>query len=409
MTVFANDEAMVSWFQKLLGYLITGEVDERLFFVLVGITHTTHHINGKGIVGNLISCLLNAMVSKLDKSVLLDGIDTNQLAKLSGCRVAHINGASWTHLTHQDKMDTNAIRQLIYGDSITHKCLVTANQVPRLINNEDVDNAHIRTRIMCIPFPAPFTNSGTPYVCHHDHGMDIKLVQHLPHLLTWVVQGAVKWYASKDLVTSMPKSVYTLENACTYSDSDIDTIKNVPHPLQDQETFQFIFEKGFSKYHYLNIMDNVFAEFLKTNVFRGKNYQLRDLFIDGCSVNSKRYFKFMYDGSPYLATVSSVAGYNTDWLTIKLCNVSFKYLTTANKLEPPLVSLSPSTNIPYLTSIVDAAKPYFSSARVSFNVHECRLDMKFFPKDTSKTPSMIVTYEPGYPFMDNEAEEWRFS
>lgn len=66
MTVFANDEAMVSWFQKLLGYLITGEVDERLFFVLVGITHTTHHINGKGIVGNLISCLLNAMVSKLD-------------------------------------------------------------------------------------------------------------------------------------------------------------------------------------------------------------------------------------------------------------------------------------------------------------------------------------------------------
>lgn len=145
-------------------------------------------------------------------------------------------------------------------------------------------------------------------------------------------------------------------------------------------------------------------------MFRGQNYQLRDLF----SVKTKRYFNFDHLSIPYLATVFTVEGSDTDWLNIKLCNDGFEYLAKPGKpisrhRSDKWVSLPPDNVAPYFPCIEAAAKPYFSSARTFYNIHECRLDMKFFPKDTSKTPSMIVTYEPGYPFMDNEAEEWRFS
>lgn len=214
MTTFAQDEAMVNWFQKLLGYLITGEVDEHMFFIFVGFGS-----NGKSVIVNLIQCLLSEMFTNLDKSILLDGIDTHskqftsRLAKLKGCRVAHIGD-----LELEDKFDTDALQQLIdkNRDSITHKCVVTANRVPAF--NTVMDKA-IANNIMCIPFQVTFTNLGfkkpTLYLRQYGHELDDKLKQHLPSFLTWAVQGAVKWYATKDLVSSAPKSVYTLGNPCT--------------------------------------------------------------------------------------------------------------------------------------------------------------------------------------------------
>jgi len=173
-----------------------------------------------------------------------------------------------------------------------------------------------------------------------------------------------------------------------------------------QETFQVLCEAALSKHHNLNLLDTVFKAFLMTNVFRGQNYQLRDLFL----VKSRRYFKFEHMSIPYLATVFTVEGHDADWLNIKLCNDGFEYLAKPGKpisrhCSDKWVSLPPGNVLPYFTSTVAAAKPYFSSARVFYNVHECRLDMKFFPKDTNTTPAMIVTYEPGYPYMDEEAEE----
>lgn len=174
-----------------------------------------------------------------------------------------------------------------------------------------------------------------------------------------------------------------------------------------KETFQLLFEAALSKHHNLNLLDTVFDGFLKTNVFRGQNYQLCDLF----SVKSKRYFKFEHMSIPYLATVFTVEGHDTDWLNIKLCNGGFEYLAKPGKpisrhQSDQWVSLPPGNVLPCFTSIVAAAKPYFSSARIFYNAYECRIDMKFFPKDPNKTPAMVVTYEPGYPFMDDEAEEW---
>lgn len=230
MTIFAQDEAMVSWFQKLLGYLITGEVDEHLFFIFVGVGN-----NGKSVIVNLIQCLLSEMFTNLDKSILLDGIDTHsnnfkmRLAKLKGCRVAHIGD-----LELEDKFDTDALLQLIDGDCITHKCVVTANRVPAF--NTVMDKA-IADNIMCIPFQVTFTKIPPPgylgftkptlYVRQYDHELEDKLKQHLPNFLTWAVQGAVKWYATKDLVyVCAPKSVYTLGNPCTQSDLANDLIND---------------------------------------------------------------------------------------------------------------------------------------------------------------------------------------
>jgi phage/plasmid-associated DNA primase len=66
-------------------------------------------------------------------------------------------------------------------------------------------------RLLCIHFPVTFTDlEGAPPTLFRrqcDKGLKAKLQSKTPEILKWFVDGAVAWYASKNLKASAPEKV----------------------------------------------------------------------------------------------------------------------------------------------------------------------------------------------------------
>lgn len=58
--------------------------------------------------------------------------------------------------------------------------------------------------------------------------------------------------------------------------------------------------------------------------------------------------------------------------------------------------------MPQFPFLASAVRSQYSTARVYYNYQQQRLDMKLYPRSVA-TPGLMVTYEPGYPYMDDKA------
>lgn len=77
-------------------------------------------------------------------------------------------------------------------------------------------------------------------------------------------------------------------------------------------------------YYNFETLDQIFVDFLDTNIHQGKTATLNDLLLlkDGNPV----YFLYEHAQSKYLASVFCVKHYDGDWLNIKLCNNDVRFL-----------------------------------------------------------------------------------
>lgn len=174
-------------------------------------------------------------------------------------------------------------------------------------------------------------------------------------------------------------------------------------PAGVHKSFQMLLEDALSQYTRLSLLDEVFKGFIQTNKHQGRHYSVEDLL----SIDHKQGFFFEHHSIPYLATVDLHRGPDIDWLTIKLCNSSFHYIAKLG----PLISRPNSESwvaleadhvmqqFPFLSA---AANTFYDTARLFYNYQEKRLDMKLYPRSAA-TPGLMVTFEPGYPYMDDLA------
>lgn len=161
----------------------------------------------------------------------------------------------------------------------------------------------------------------------------------------------------------------------------------------------------------MGLLDSVFEGFIKTNKHRQRHYTMGDLFSIARSP-FKHYFRFEHLSIPYLATVFTYKGYDYDWLNIKLCNNGFVYTPragdaiTRHKSDTWIV-LPASEALKWFSFLSSTVKPFYKSARVFYNYAEQRTDIKLYPTAPS-TPALLVTFEPGSPYMDDNFEPGNF-
>ena len=214
-SIMADDMDMVSFMQKLLGYAITGEISEEILAIF-----TAGGRNGKGLLMQAIADLMGTFYVEMNCSVIVSrqvaNIDSER-GKLHGARIAVFN-----ELSQGEKLKANEVQQLTGGDGIPatpkyrHPMTITprflmiicTNHMPELT---DVVMAMIE-RTIVVPFPVTFADlvegeQPTATRRQRDNELKGKLKADQTGLLRWLVDGAVAWYASKDLKRNAPAKV----------------------------------------------------------------------------------------------------------------------------------------------------------------------------------------------------------
>jgi putative DNA primase/helicase len=227
MTIMADDPVMTEYLQKVLGYGITGEVSEEAFMIF-----TSSGRNGKGVVTQQLMSIMGPYYVEMNPAIIVDRQVSNiesERGKLLGSRLAVFN-----ELRVGERLKTNEVQLLSGGDGIParpvfkdpitiiprHLCILVTNHLPQL---SEVIPA-IQQRLLCIKFPVTFVDLApgeqpTKFRRPRNDELKGRLAGDRKGVFRWLVEGAVKWYATKDLKKNAPAQVKEA-NEAYFQDQD---------------------------------------------------------------------------------------------------------------------------------------------------------------------------------------------
>ena len=221
-SIFNNNEDVIRFMQRLLGYGLTGHTTAQVWAIWTGVGS-----NGKSLLLELMGNLLGpGMFGVPPKEVFFQGGKQTQ----AGGHTAHLHTLKGKLMIAReernltDQLDTALIKQMTGGSMITsraphqatydtfmptHLPILACNQLPAI--NVD-DQAELR-RLIVTPFNNIYAgpDDRVPYNPNNArHRLkDPKLSEKLStpdaqqQLLTWLVKGAMEWY-NKGLGTQPP-------------------------------------------------------------------------------------------------------------------------------------------------------------------------------------------------------------
>jgi len=190
--VFNNDQELISFIQRAVGYSLTGDTSEQCFFFLFGSGR-----NGKSTFTNAIAALLGDYYRKTQSSNLMikqnSGAPTDGIAALVGARFV-----SASELARGQKLNEEIVKDLtgggdmiparkLYRDEFTFKPVLKlwmyGNEKPQIRET----NEAIWRRVRLIPFTVTIPENEV------DPFLPDKLLIELPGILAWAVQGCLEW------------------------------------------------------------------------------------------------------------------------------------------------------------------------------------------------------------------------
>jgi P4 family phage/plasmid primase-like protien len=218
--IFAGDSVLMEYVQRAIGYSLTAETSEHVFFLCYG-----EGSNGKSTLLETIQGLLGELAGTIRTEALMQhkftshGGHNEDIATLLGKRFA---SASETEAGHH--FAEAALKQLTGGDTITasrkygrafsfnptFKLWITANHRPNIGGMD----AGIWRRVREIPFTEHIQKA------ERDLNLKAKLQAEYEGILAWAVEGAVRWYA--EALGSCP----AVERATDAYRSEQDTVAN---------------------------------------------------------------------------------------------------------------------------------------------------------------------------------------
>lgn len=190
--VFNNNEELIHYIQKAVGYSATGSVKEQVMFILYG-----NGRNGKSVFINTIADILGTYAETMNVSSIMvknnNGANSD-IARLEGARLVISSEAN-----EGSRLDEGLLKQLTGGDKIVARHLygnefefnpefklwMATNHKP-LIRGTDEG---IWRRIMLIPFTVQIPKDKV------DKDLKYKLQREGTGILNWIVQGAMMWQA----------------------------------------------------------------------------------------------------------------------------------------------------------------------------------------------------------------------
>ncbi|GAX07084.1 phage primase [Secundilactobacillus pentosiphilus] len=223
--IFGNNQELIDYVQKAVGYSLTGSTKEQVMFILYG-----NGRNGKSIFIDTISDALGSYA----KSMQADSIMVKQSSGSANSDIARLEGARLVTSSEPNdglRLDEGLVKQLTGGDTVTARFLygkefefkpefklwLATNHKPIIRGTDD----GIWRRLMLIPFAVKIPDNRV------DKDLKYKLQREEVGILNWMVEGALKWQreglippqivqqASKDYRNEMDVTSEFIEECCT--------------------------------------------------------------------------------------------------------------------------------------------------------------------------------------------------
>lgn len=190
--IFVGDADLIALIQRAVGYCLTGDVSERVFFICHG-----EGRNGKSTFLETLGSLLGHDYAKSTRPEMLMRQErhsgpNNEVAGLRGHRFV------WSVETRdRERLDEGRVKALTGGDRITARLLyrepftfvpqfklwLGTNHPPVITESAEA----IWDRVRLIPFRRRFTEE------EQDKQLKEKLLQELPGILNWALEGCRMW------------------------------------------------------------------------------------------------------------------------------------------------------------------------------------------------------------------------
>lgn len=192
-TIFDGDQDVIDFLQRCIGYSLTGDTSEQVFFFLHG-----SGSNGKSTVLNVVREIIGGYGLQTQPEVLMarKGVNpsgpTPELARLAGPRFVVANETE-----DGQRFAESLVKQLTGGDAITARVLhgepfdfipqfklwLAGNHKP-IIRGDDYG---IWRRIILLPFARQFSCK------EKDKKLPEKLRNEYPGILNWMIAGTAAW------------------------------------------------------------------------------------------------------------------------------------------------------------------------------------------------------------------------
>ncbi|MFA5187097.1 MAG: phage/plasmid primase, P4 family [Patescibacteria group bacterium] len=219
--VFGGDHDLIDWIQRAVGYSITGETREQVFFFCHG-----RGANGKsrflGAIRNAMGSFTGGYVVCLPFSTFTNSNPNAipaDLAMLPGARIATasetVGRAAFNEerlklISGEDPITARNLHESFFTFVSTAKLWLSANDKPRVTD----DSPAFWRRVRLIPFLQTFNPGAEP-------DLDRKLAEEAPGILAWAVRGAQQWMERG--LTGTPECVRV---ACEEYQEEEDPIAN---------------------------------------------------------------------------------------------------------------------------------------------------------------------------------------
>ena len=197
-----DDQDMVDFLQRLLGYSATGSVEEQKFVVLSGKGR-----NGKGVIVEILTAVMGELAGAIQSEMLLDqagsrnssapspdimdlrglrmgfASETDEGRKFSAARVKWFTGDD--HLVGRYPHDKRNVRF-----PPNHQLFLLTNNKPHAPS----DDFAFWQRMLLIDFTQRFVEKpSAPNERPRDNKLKEKLKDELSGILAWIVRGALEW------------------------------------------------------------------------------------------------------------------------------------------------------------------------------------------------------------------------
>lgn len=198
-----GDNELISYFQRIFGYGLTGLTGEHAMFFIYGTGG-----NGKSVILNTIAGLLSTYhkSSGMETFILSnDSRHPTELANLRGARLVTASetqaGRKWDEvkvkrLTGGDPISARFMRQDFFEFYPQFKLFVTGNHKPHMANVDEAMRRRFNLISLSVKIP--------------EEKRDINLVKRLeeewPQILNWMIEGCMQW---QSMGLAAPESVRT--------------------------------------------------------------------------------------------------------------------------------------------------------------------------------------------------------
>ncbi|WP_265499579.1 phage/plasmid primase, P4 family [Paracoccus beibuensis] len=206
--VFNGNRKLIAYVKRWIGYILTGETREQKFLFLTG-----QGSNGKGVITYVIERLLNDYAKTLPKDYLMKQRGPRSKSSGTDDLLAGIRGARYIHASEgdaDDALDEGKMKGLSgEGTQIASfkferafefqpvgKLVFDTNFRPRIHSQDKAIWRRVVNIVFSNHYESPDHEDFVKGVSKpKDPMLRSALINEMPGILAWAVEGAVEWYA----------------------------------------------------------------------------------------------------------------------------------------------------------------------------------------------------------------------